>query len=253
MFALVSCLIMTVGHETQAQAARSVPFTLVYTNTFNAPLGKEWNVYGGVPACCPSSLWVKSNAVVANGELQLQGRRELNSNVYTTAGVSLARLNLTYGRWQIRSRFDKGLGLKQCALLWPAEGFQPPEIDFAESKTSDAERTEMTATLHYPPIRNQMIHSKTQVDFSQWHTWGVTWRPGIISYTLDGKTWRVIRDDIEGVAIGRPVVPTTPMHFGVQTTMGTPTATKPDSSTPDEVDLHIDWVKVWSYNEGAVT
>ncbi len=223
-------------------------FTLVYKNDFEADLGKEWTRYGGIPACCPSSLWVKEQAVVVDGTLLLRGLRKPGTDTFTTAGCSLRHLNLTYGRWNIRCKFDKGVGLKMCALLWPDEGFQPPEIDFAESKTSDGERTVMTSTLHYPPIRNQVIQSKVSADFSEWHTWGVTWRPGILSFTLDGKTWRVIRDDVEGTALGKPVVPTTPMHFGVQTTMGVPNATKPDATTPDEVDLHIDWIRVWSYD-----
>jgi len=222
-------------------------FTLEYENQFDAPLGSEWTRYNGVPACCPTSLWVRENVVVQNGELQLRGLRQPGSDVFHTAGVSLPHLDLTYGRWRIRSRFDKGVGLKQCALLWPAEGFQPPEIDFAESNTNDGERTRMTATLHYPPVRNDMIHNSVAVDFSEWHTWGVTWRPGVIGYTLDGKTWATVRDSVQGVQIGRPVVPTTPMHFGVQTTMGTSTAAKPDATTPDEVTMHIDWIKVWSY------
>jgi hypothetical protein len=43
------------------------------------------------------------------------------------------------------------------------------------------------------------------------------------------------------------VVPTTPMHFGVQTTMGSPGKAKPDATTPPEVNLHIDSVSVWTY------
>ena len=66
------------------------------------------------------------------------------------------------------------------------------------------------------------------MDFSQWHTWGVTWLPGHLSCTVDGKTWAVIED----AGVGKVVVPTTPMHFGIQTTMGSPGKAKPDETTP---------------------
>jgi hypothetical protein len=64
-----------------------------------------------------------------------------------------------------------------------------------------------------------------------------------VSCTVDGTTWAVIED----ATVGRVVVPTTPMHFGVQTTMGSPGKAKPDATTPPEVNLHIDSVSVWTY------
>ena len=120
--------------------------SIVYQNDFSAPLGAEWFRYNGVPACCPTSRWDAANAVVQGGRLVLRGLRQPDGT-YHTAGVSLPHVNVTYGRVRFRGRFDKGLGLKMCALLWPAAGFQPPEIDFAESRTEDADRTTMCMTL----------------------------------------------------------------------------------------------------------
>jgi beta-glucanase (GH16 family) len=157
--------------------------------------------------------------------------------------VSLPNLNLTYCRVRFRGRFDKGRGLKMCALLWPETGFQPPEIDFAESRTEDGERTTMCMTLHYPPKAGAAMRAEIGRDFSQWHTWGVTWTPGRLSCTVDGRAWTVIED----ATAGKVVVPTTPMHFGVQTTMGSPGKAKPDATTPPEVSLHIDRVRIWRY------
>ena len=119
-----------------------MPYDIVYQNDFSAPLGAEWFRYNGVPACCPTSRWDAANAVVQGGRLVLRGLRQPDGS-YHTAGVSLPHVNLTYGRVRFRARFDKGVGLKMCALLWPAAGFQPPEIDFAESHTEDTERTTM--------------------------------------------------------------------------------------------------------------
>ena len=217
-------------------------FELVYENDFSAPLGAEWYRYKGVPACCPTSKWDEQNAVVKSGNLVLRGLRQADGS-YHTAGVSLPHLNLTYGRVRLRARFDRGVGLKMCALLWPQAGFQPPEIDFAESHTEDTERTTMTMTLHYPPTAGAALRHEIPMDFSKWHEWGVTWLPGHLSCTVDGKTWAVIED----ASMGKVVVPKTPMHFGVQTTMGSPGKAKPDKTTPPEVSLHIDSVTIWRY------
>lgn len=217
-------------------------FELLYDNDFSAPLGSEWVRYNGVPACCPTSRWDEANAVVRDGKLVLRGLRQPDGT-YRTAGVALPHLNMTYGRVRFRSRFDKGLGLKMCALLWPQTGFEPPEIDFAESRTEDVERTTMCMTLHYPPRRGDAIRDEIKKDFSQWHTWGVTWMPGHLSCTVDGKTWSVIEDD----SVGKVVVPRTPMHFAVQTTMGSPGKAKPNATTPPEVSLHVDQVTIWTY------
>ena len=217
-------------------------FELLYDNDFSAPLGSEWVRYNGVPACCPTSRWDRANAVVQEGKLVLRGLRQPDGT-YRTAGVALSGLNMTYGRVRFRGRLDKGLGLKMCALLWPQTGFEPPEIDFAESRTEDAERTTMCMTLHYPPKRGDAIRDEIKKDFSQWHTWGLTWMPGHLSCTVDGKTWSVIEDD----TVGKVVVPRTPMHFAVQTTMGSPGKAKPNATTPHEVSLHVDQVTIWTY------
>jgi hypothetical protein len=52
---------------------------------------------------------------------------------------------------------------------------------------------------------------------------------------------------IEDATVGKVVVPRTPMHFGIQTTMGSPGKAKPNTTTPHEVSLHIASVTIWRY------
>jgi beta-glucanase (GH16 family) len=77
-------------------------------------------------------------------------------------------------------------------------------------------------------------------NFTKWHTIGVTWAPGLLRYTLDGRTWAQVT--------GRHV-PDVPMHLGIQTHVGTngQTGPNPDSTTPSRVGLQIDWIKIWRY------
>ena len=223
------------GHPHAARAAASAsPYTLVQDSEFSgSTLGSKWTVYDGKPRCCEST-WVPGHASVAGGRLLLDATK---GNM-RSAGVSLRHLNLTYGRWHVRIRMDAGLGVKMCALLWPESGW-PPEIDFAESDSSDAARTQLSSTLHYGSANTEIRHHLS-VDFTKWHTYGVTWTPGLIRYTVDGFTW---------AEVSGSMVPSQPMHFGIQTIVGTSngSGSQPDAATPSHVYLHIDFVKVWRY------
>lgn len=234
--ALVLCAVLMGGGRPAAAraAASSSLFRLVQDSEFNgSTLGSKWTVYDGRPRCCQSS-WVPGHASVAAGRLLLDATK---ANM-RSAGVSLRHQNLTYGRWHVRMRMDAGLGVKMCALLWPESGW-PPEIDFAESDSSDAARTQLSSTLHYGAGNTEIRHHLA-IDFTRWHTYGVTWMPGLIRYTVDGRTWASVRGSM---------VPSQPMHFGIQTIVGTSngSGSQPDATTPAHVRLHIDFVKVWSY------
>jgi Glycosyl hydrolases family 16 len=231
---LLSLALLGGGRPPVARAASASPFTLVQDSEFNGTtLGSRWTVYDGKPRCCEST-WAPGHARVSGGRLLLDATKA----TMRSAGVSLRHLNLTYGRWHVRMRMDAGLGIKMCALLWPQAGW-PPEIDFAESDSADAARTQLSSTLHYGASNTQIRHHLA-IDFTRWHTYGVTWTPGLVRYTVDGRTW---------AEVAGSMVPSQPMHFGIQTVVGTSngSGSQPDASTPANVYLHIDFVKVWSY------
>lgn len=190
----------------------------------------KWSVYNGSgnqhgPRC-------RQNTTVSGGMLIL---RETKVNgVWCGAGVSGARLSVQkYGTYLVRSRLDKGYGVRAVALLWPTTGW-PPEVDFFETAATDANRTSTMLTNHYSPS-NLMQHAKVTADFTQWHTIGVTWTPSTLTFTLDGLPTAVMTRN----------VPATTMWPGLQTGIGNATHA-PNETTPPAVDYDIDWVAVYA-------
>lgn len=79
---------------------------------------------------------------------------------------------------------DRGKGVAAVVLLWPVRDQWPPEIDFAEDGGATNTRRHVSATLHYGAHDTQ-IQRTVHADFTRWHTVGVEWTPGRLSYTLD--------------------------------------------------------------------
>ena len=203
---------------------------------------KKWGRYHGQPGGDPGGWWEPSHAVVRRGVLRLETYRDPSfGGRWVSGGLSSARaLKQTYGRYAVRFRMDAGRGVAGVLLLWPVRDHWPPEIDFAESGGTRATRDSMTATLHYGAANHQ-IQRRVRADFTRWHTLGVAWTPGRLTYTLDGRAWATVRS---------PHVPSEPMELDLQTQAGTcgdRYAPCPDASTPARVTMEVDWVRADAY------
>ena len=197
-----------------------------------------WGAYSGQPGGDPGGLWDPSHVVVHDGMLELQSYRDpAHGGRWVSGGLSSApALRQTFGKYLLRFRMDKGTGIAGIMLLWPSYGGWPPEVDFAED--GGGARTETTATLHYGSDDTQIARS-VAADFTQWHTVGVEWTAGHLSYTLDGAVWGELTS---------PHIPAEPMEMDIQTQAGTcgQLATPcPDSTTPAHVNMQVDWVVVY--------
>jgi len=221
----------------QASAAWKLRFVGDFNHGINT---RVWTRYDGTPRCCHETLWKKSHVVVKGGLLRLQNYRDpAFGGRWVSAGVSMGRsLNQTYGKYQIRFLMTKGRGVGMCLFLWPQHGW-PPEIDFAEESSAVGSRRSEMATLHFGSHNTQIRHT-VRANFQTWHTIGVNWRPGMLTFTLDGHRWSRIT--------GRSV-PHVPMHLGMQTHVGSNgvSGPSPSSVTPAKVGLKIDWVKIWRW------
>jgi beta-glucanase (GH16 family) len=171
-----------------------------------APLvwsGHTWTVYSTVGQL--SQHWLPSKVSVSPA-----GALRLVVADQTAGGVGDHHFQ-TYGHYWVRFKMTPGSGSKAAILLMGMGGntsARRPEIDFAEfTKTGDADRSLLTATLHYDAA-NHMIHRQVRGDFTVWHTAGLVWRPGHLTFTLDGAVWGTISS---------PVVPSVPMNLCLQT------------------------------------
>jgi hypothetical protein len=220
----------------------------VFADDFNGPdAARAWAEYRGEPGGDPGGWWDPSHDVVTHGELQLRtyrdpahcpaaaGCRSFNNEV--SGGVNLP-LPRVYGTYLVRLRAGNAHGVAIVALLWPASGGSPPEIDFVEDN-GISPRTLNTATFHHSPGDSAIRHY-LHVDMSRWHTFGVTWRPGSIVYTVDGRAWASVHD---------PTVPTTPMILALQAQTwdcGHTWERCPYPNATPKVNLDVDWVVVYA-------
>lgn len=225
----------------------------VFVDEFDrCTLGPKWSTYSGNPGGNPHSLWDGAMVDIDGGRLNLLAEKDGNDNWYT-GGVSNYPVTQLYGRWEIRMRADRSEDISYHMLLWPKDEKWPPEIDFAESVSGD--RTEMDAFIHWVDDsgENAKANAAGFGDFSEWHTVGVEWLPGLVRYLRDGQVWAEIRTP--------HMVPEVPMWLGMQAEAGacerriewgmTPCRSQPDNRETGTT-IEIDWVAVYEPDEQEI-
>ena len=169
---LVPSLALAGGHAVaQKQTAK---WHRSFSGTFAGGYSRKiWTGYNGTPRCCKTTHWSRSHLVARRGVMTLDNYRDSGfGGQWVSAGISMGRsLNQTYGKWTVRFRMDRAVGVGMCMGLWPKKGW-PPEIDFAEESSQYGARGVETATLHYG-AHNSQIRRKVAGDFSKWHVIGV--------------------------------------------------------------------------------
>jgi beta-glucanase (GH16 family) len=249
---VIAAVALYPGNATAARnaVARTIPAASVsainwgrpvFTDNFNGTeLSTSWTVYNDPGAMTPKPKRTPDSVQVRNGSLQLTGHYEKHYG-YVGGGVAY-RTNQTYGRWEIRFRADAGAGYAPVILLWPQSNWPTNgEIDLAE--VTNPQRHGAGEFLHLG-ITNRFIgkHILPAVDFTKWHTIAVDWLPDHVTFWLDGKAlWTVRR-----AAGNSDYVPSTPFHLALQNDAGCDAGCKPDTSTPANVVMDIDWVKIYA-------
>ncbi|MDG4830331.1 glycoside hydrolase family 16 protein [Solwaraspora sp. WMMD1047] len=211
----------------------------IFTEDFSGTaLDDRWFAYEGQPDGDPGGWFDPSHVSVSGGLLTIGGWREADrGNIYATGGISNRRVvSRTYGRFDIRFRMDRGTGIAYALLLWPASNVYPPEIDIAEDNGRGRDR--MYGVLH--PVTGRPVERSVPGDFTQWHTAGLEWTPGRLVFTLDGEPWTEITGD---------QVPDEPMALALQSQAwycGHTWEACPDETTPERVNLQVDWVSIYA-------
>ncbi len=213
----------------------------VFTDDFNGSKidRSKWYVYSGRPGGDPAGRFDPDHVTVSHGMLVISAYRDrANRGQWATGGVSSGRgLVQTYGKYLVRFRLDRGVGVTHVLLLWPANNSWPPEIDFSEGNGGGT--TGMFATVHYGKQNWQQLSSLPHVNLAQWHTLGVQWTPGKLQYTIDGRIWSTVEGSF---------VPAMPMVLDMETQTWpcNSWAVYPKSSTPSVVRMYVDWVVAYA-------
>ncbi len=215
-----------------APAAAPAGWNLVLSDDFNGNTvdQSKWGIYEGV-GNGGTAHRVRSAVSQANGELNITGSG--------STGGGLATLHQqTYGRYEIRAKFDRGAGFGSAILLWPASENWPTDGEIDISEITDPDRQSMGAHNHWG-ANNTTVHHKEDADFTQWHTFALDWLPDRVVWYLDGREiWRTTQSES---------IPHTKHFLGMQfDTADGSYIPWPNASTPAKVNMHIDYVKVYA-------
>jgi beta-glucanase (GH16 family) len=248
--ALVSALYLPTLGAPPGQAAAPPPTRqLIAEDDFD---GSSLNTANWVPydenSSNEVSHWSPSELTVGDGELRVHSHGKDPTGVNNYSGAlswSLGVGNQTYGMWAVRARFDPGAGYGPAILLWPQSNNWPHdgEIDLVESVQPS--RDTALSSLHWGDTAPGYRESGKQYgDFSKWHVYTVDWQPTYVSMAIDGT---VVYDTRQSTR--QPVIPSTPMHLVIQQEPGpfggANWIVAPNSSTPNDVTVHVDWVKIY--------
>lgn len=188
----------------------------------------KWMVYHSPQA--ETNPRTSRAASVSGGVLRLKGGlyggRDLSGGVAT-------RATQAYGRWEVRFRAEAGAGYTPVTLLMAADRGEHAEIDFAE--IIDPRRQGGGIFVH---AGQQRAAKQLRADFTQWRTVAVDWRPGRLTFWLDGeKVWDYRGPHVpEGRKMGLA------LQNDVVCNQWSPCRGK---STPKTVSMYVDWVKIW--------
>ena len=175
-----------------------------------------------------------SNIFGYNGEMDVANIAD--GNGWTSGAFQQGWNGQMYGRWSINARFDAGQGVTAAILLWPESGDSRYEIDIVEPRTAD-KTTLNNTTIHGP---NDAITVPFDYDATQWHTYTVDFKPGLIDIYLDGtkilETNQRVPDEPMSLGFLGYVANGGDSWFGGQ----------PNAQTPAVSALHIDWVREWT-------
>lgn len=145
-----------------------------------------------------------------------------------------------YGRWEFRARTDKGRGFGSAILLWPDSEQWPADGELDMMEVPSENRDLAHAIIHYSKTGSDdnTYGDSHPGDYSQWHTFALEWLPDRITWYVDGVKRFETTDKV--------MIPTKPMHMTIQLDQGPRTAwlDAPDDTTPDEVKLQVDWVRI---------
>jgi hypothetical protein len=208
--------------------------------TGTAPQSSRWALYQSSDP--NGAAWSPSMVRVADGELRIVGTgRNPTGNGNRSGGLCWCGTdgNRLYGKWQVRARFDPGLGYGPVVGLWPhTDQRTDGSISFAvPGAVRKVLYLHVAWTVGGKPFSDER---KVNGDFTAWHVYTFEWRAGFVKIQIDGA---VVYDSTTSATV---VLPRVPMHFYAQQTIGpkdgVPAA---DASTPDQVVTHVDWVRAY--------
>jgi len=240
---------------------------LVFSEDFDEPLDPDlWGRchWWQAEACTIESndeleLYLPDNVTSGDEVLTLEARRETvrdpdgRAYPYSSGMISTgppeyetpARYAFTYGYVEARLRLPEGQGLWPAFWLLPADQESRPEIDVIETLGHRPD----TAELHYHYVEADGDRASVGTEWSDealadgdWHEYAVDWRPGRITWIIDGRErWVVTGDAVSDEA----------MYLVLNLAVGGEWPGDPDEDTEFPARVEAEWIRVWQGPEGS--
>ncbi len=182
------------------------------------------------------------NVTVGGGSLTVHVDQTSTDPAYPYASgyiESLGKFARTYGKVEFRARFPYAAGVWHA--MWGRAWFESfPEIDFEILNTAAVARSQVYFVNHWaaPPIpaddRRKYV-TFSDVDVSAFHTYTVSWKPGLLEWAIDG---------VPKMQSNGPGVPTKPVYWIINSWVGG-WAGNPPPSTAMPVTFEVDYVRVY--------
>ena len=232
----------------------------------SAPLGDEfegavldaatWSTcYHWQPDACTNEwndelqAYHPANVRLADGALELTAREEPNTGhlaggegrefQYSSGMISgHAGQTFQYGFVEVRARVPAGQGLWPALWLLPEDLVWPPEIDIMELIGDEPEVVHQTLyAADGAPTRFRIEGD----DYSEdWHTFAVDWRPGSLTFYVDGERQGHATEGI----------PDEPMYFIANLAVGGEWPGAPSAETELPATFAVDHVRIWPGTDG---
>lgn len=173
-------------------------------------------------------------ATITASRIQTPSGRPWASAIMSTKGTFAQ----AYGYFEARIRYTGGNGLWPAFWMDPADYVWPPEIDILEAypnTTAWPGRSRLTSTLIYgPSLQHQIVHDAGYDLSGGWHTYGLDWRSGSMTFYLDGQSIGSITQN----------VPSKAFYMVIDLAVGNWSAPA-DGTTPNNSVMQIDYVRAY--------
>ena len=214
--------------------------------------------------------YLPDNARLEDGKLKITARRETVGNFgFTSARINTRdRFAFKYGRIEASIKLPSGQGMWPAFWMlpqdspygeWPSSG----EIDILEAVNldgfpgpgGDGGGNEIFGTLHYGGGNlGRIIASNTYVPSTDvtedFRTYALEWDENEIRWYFDGILYAV-ESFWQSDAAPYPAPFDQPFYILLNLAVGGNFPGAPDASTPSEATMEVDWVRVYSGEEGA--
>jgi beta-glucanase (GH16 family) len=222
---------------------------LVFSDEFSGSSvdrSKWTTVYGGSTYWNGAFEWDNSQLSVSGGSLHI-GMEKQASGMWSVGGLSSTPNqwnpgnSLLYGKVEIAAKVSQEVwGAGPCFLLWPSSNDHwPPEVDILETPKGKG-----MFTNHWqgPGGNNDDEYASHifDLDYSQYHVYGLEWTPDRLTMTVDGKAVKTFTDHI----------PHERMSVGLQGHVGTANDGwygSPNGTGVNSVDIAVDYVRVYDW------